>query len=100
MVSPVGVSTTYVGFIGDTYDTTSSFVDSAPEGVSMMELAQFIAVEYASDQESARIVRSLAPSSGDLGEVAFDIVGSATTRCRVYGSMCLALAPRMAKASC
>lgn len=68
-------SFSYLGFIGETYDTTSSFLDSAPTAVSMSELGKFIAVEYAADQPSHRIVRSLTPSVGDLGEVTFDIIG-------------------------
>ncbi|MDH3306768.1 MAG: hypothetical protein OEO77_04530 [Acidimicrobiia bacterium] len=66
-------SFTYLGFIGDTYDITSSFLDSAPAAVSMSALGKFIAAEYAADQPSARVVRSLTPSIGDLGEVTFDI---------------------------
>lgn len=65
----------YLGFIGNTTDFTSSFLDSAPAAISMSELGDFIAVEFASDQPSARLVRSVAPTVGDLGEVTFDITG-------------------------
>ncbi len=81
----------YLGFRGDTTDITSSFLDSAPAAVSMSELGDFIAVEYASDQPSARLVRSVAPTVGDLGEVTFDITGFsddtlAAVRLHVFGT--------------
>jgi len=81
----------FLGFIGDTFDTTSSFIDSAPAAVSMSELGEFVAVEYAADQPSHRIVRSLTPSAGDLGEVTYDITGFnddsvAGVRIHVFGT--------------
>ena len=67
----------YLSFLGGTDDLTSSFLDGSPPpaAATMVELGELVAAGFASDEPASRIVQSVAPTVGDLGEITFDVVG-------------------------
>ena len=72
------VSSAYVGQLGQTDDATSEVIAAAgetPEGETMLDLGMIVAEVMASDDPPSRIVMSVAPIVGDLGEVTYDVVG-------------------------
>ncbi len=70
-------SSRFLGFIGSTDDVTSSFLrgNPPPAAETMVELGELVAAHFASDDPPSRIVQSVAPSVGDLGEVSYDVIG-------------------------
>jgi hypothetical protein len=72
------VSSAYVGHLGETDDATSEVIAAAgdtPEAETMLDLGMIVAEAMASADPPSRIVMSVAPIVGDLGEVTFDVVG-------------------------
>jgi hypothetical protein len=71
-------SSSFLGYIGQTTDATSAIVETLgelPRAETMLDLGMIVAEAVASDEPPSRIVMSVAPSVGDLGEVTFDVVG-------------------------
>lgn len=70
-------SFSFLGFIGGTDDATAEFLDGAQptEVETMVELADLVADKFASEDPPTRIVQSVAPEVGDLGEITYDLVG-------------------------
>ncbi|MGF1595994.1 MAG: SH3 domain-containing protein [Acidimicrobiales bacterium] len=71
------VSSSFVGFLGDTDDATAEFVGDGdlPETETMLEMGELVADHFATDDPASLVVQSVAPSVGDLGEITFDVVG-------------------------
>jgi hypothetical protein len=71
------VSVGFVAFMGGTDDVTAEYLDgqSPPTAETMVDLAAPITESFASDEPPSRIVQSVAPTVGDLGEVTYDVVG-------------------------
>ena len=72
------VNLAYVSYLGDTNDATAGIVDGigeTPRAETMLDLGLVVAEAVAGDSEAARIVVSVAPTVGDLGEVTYDVVG-------------------------
>lgn len=71
-------SIAFLAYVGATDDITAEVVEdlgSLPIAETMLELGQIVAESQASTEPASRIVASVAPSVGDLGEVTFDVVG-------------------------
>ncbi len=74
------VNSAYVAFGGSTDDITSEVVAAAgarPGAETMIDLGTEVAELRSSDDVDSRIVLSVAPTVGDLGEVTFDVIGLA-----------------------
>lgn len=76
----------FLAFIGGVDDATAEFLDGAPlpETETMVELGELVAEGFASEDPPSEIVRSVAPSVGDLGEVTYDVVGIGDDSVRGY----------------
>ena len=70
-------SSRFLGFVDGTDDVTAAFLGGQPPPAAetMVELGQMVAAHFASEDPPSRIVQSVAPSVGDLGEVTYDVVG-------------------------
>ena len=72
------VSSAFVGLLGLTDDATAEVIAAlgeTPGAETMLDLGLTVAEAMASDDPPSRIVMSVAPSVGDLGEVTYDVVG-------------------------
>jgi len=72
------VNMSFIAYIGRTDDVTQQTIDhfgERPEASTMTELGQLVAEAAASDDPPSRIVNVVRESTGDLGEVTFDVVG-------------------------
>lgn len=71
------VSVSFVAYEAGTDDATAEFLDGGapPEAETMVELGELVAAGFASVDPASRIVQSVAPTVGDLGEVTYDVVG-------------------------
>jgi hypothetical protein len=87
------VNSSYIALAGATHDATSEVVamhGSIPVADTMRDLGAIVAEYFASEEPGSRIVLTVAPSVGDLGEVVYDVVGLADDavmgyRLRVFG---------------
>ncbi|MDH3680853.1 MAG: SH3 domain-containing protein [Acidimicrobiia bacterium] len=72
-------STAFLAFLGSTDDVTSAFLDGGPlpETETMVEMGELVAAGFAIDDPPSKVVQTVAPSVGDLGEVTYDVVGQA-----------------------
>ena len=72
------VSSAFVGQLGLTDDATAEVIEAmgeTPGAETMLDLGLIVAEAMASDEPPSRIVMSVAPVVGDLGEVTYDVVG-------------------------
>lgn len=72
------VGSSFVAYAGDTIDDTAQVVavlGEIPVAETMADLGQLVAEALASDDPPSRIVMSVAPTGGDLGEVTYDVIG-------------------------
>jgi hypothetical protein len=72
------VNMSYLAYIGRTDDVTQQTIDhfgERPEASTMTELGRLVAEAAASDDPPSDIVNVVRESTGDLGEVTFDVVG-------------------------
>jgi hypothetical protein len=72
------VGSRFVSRLGVTNDITSQIVESLgeiPTAETMSSLARIVADERSSEEPPSRIVISVAPTEGDLGEITVDVVG-------------------------
>lgn len=72
------VNMSFIAYIGRTDDVTQQTIDhfgERPEASTMTELGQLVAEAAASDDPPSDIVNVVRESTGDLGEVTFDVVG-------------------------
>ena len=72
------VGSRFVTRLGLVDDITSQIVDSVgsiPVAETMLDLGMLVAAERASEEPPSRIVVSVAPTVGDLGEITIDVVG-------------------------
>lgn len=68
----------FLGYLGQATDETAAIIDllgETPKAETMLDLGMIVAQALASDEPVSRIVMSVAPSVGDLGEVTYDVVG-------------------------
>ncbi len=84
LTTPSGIggwsSARYLGYAGRTDDATAEYLadrDPAVVGVdaTMEGLGRKVAEFHASTEPASRIVMTVAPSSGDLSEVTYDVIG-------------------------
>ncbi len=71
-------SSSFLAYLGGTTDETSSVVEllgEVPVTETMLDLGMVVAEVLASDEPPSRIVMSVSPTVGDLGEVTYDVVG-------------------------
>ena len=72
------VSSAFVGFLGLTDDATADVIAAlgeTPGAETMLDLGLIVAEAMASDDPPSRMVVSVSPTVGDLGEVTYDVVG-------------------------
>ncbi|MEM7323884.1 MAG: SH3 domain-containing protein [Actinomycetota bacterium] len=73
------VSSSFVAFIGGTDDATADFLAENDGGLvsaqTMSDLGQLVAEQFASEEPPSRIVQTVGPVVGDLGEVTYDVIG-------------------------
>ena len=72
------VSSAFVGYLGLTDDGTAEVIETlgeTPRAETMLDLGLIVAEAMSSDEPPSRIVMSVAPTVGDLGEVTYDVVG-------------------------
>jgi hypothetical protein len=72
------VSSAFVGYLGLTDDATAEVIEQlgeTPGAETMLDLGLIVAEAMSSEDPPSRIVMSVAPTVGDLGEVTFDVVG-------------------------
>lgn len=72
------VSSAFVGYLGLTDDATAEVIEAlgeTPGAETMLALGLIVAQAMSSDEPPSRIVMSVPPSVGDLGEVTYDVVG-------------------------
>lgn len=72
------VSSAFVGYLGLTDDATAEVIDTlgeTPAAETMLDLGLIVAEAMSSEEPPSRIVMSVAPTVGDLGEVTYDVVG-------------------------
>ena len=67
----------FVAFVGGTDDATAEFLDGEPPTTAetMLGLAGVVTDKFASEDPPSRVVQTVAPTVGDLGEVTYDVVG-------------------------
>jgi hypothetical protein len=71
-------SSSFLAYLGGTTDATADIVEllgEVPVAETMLDLGAVVAQTLASDEPPSRIVMSVAPTVGDLGEVTYDVVG-------------------------
>lgn len=79
-------NSSFLAFGGVVDDVTSAIIDSLgerPVAETMLELGEIVAEDRSSADVESRIVVSVAPTVGDLGEVTYDVMGLADDS--VYG---------------
>lgn len=68
----------FLGFIGRTTDETAAILDdmggTRPEAATMLELGSMVAESLASEEPPSTITVTVEPTTGDLGEVTYDVV--------------------------
>lgn len=72
------VNISFLAYIGRTDDITQQVIDhfgERPEASTMTELGRLVAESAASDDPPSDLVNVVKESTGDLGEVTFDVVG-------------------------
>ena len=72
------VSSAYVGYLGLTDDATAEVIaalEDTPGAETMADLGLIVAESMASEDPPSRIVMSVRPTVGDLGEATYDVVG-------------------------
>lgn len=72
------VNLRFVGYLGETTDATAAIIDNLggrPAADTMLDLGLIIAESLASDEPKSDLVVTVAPSTGDLGEVTYDVIG-------------------------
>ena len=68
----------FLGHVAATDDVTAAFLadyGAVPEAETLTQLGELVAAEFASVDPPSRIVLTVAPSVGDLGEVTYDVIG-------------------------
>ncbi|NNE73036.1 MAG: SH3 domain-containing protein [Acidimicrobiales bacterium] len=71
------VGSSFVAYVGAVDDATAEYLAAGgpTEAETIAELGELVAAEYASEDPASRIVQTVAPSTGDLNEVTYDVVG-------------------------
>ncbi len=71
------VNAAFVGFMGGTDDATAEYLADGSQGgaETMVDLARAVSAAFASTEPESRIVQSVAPTVGDLGEITYDVIG-------------------------
>jgi len=71
------VNAAFVGFMGGTDDATAEYLANGSQGgaETMVDLARAVSAAFASEEPESRIVQSVAPTVGDLGEITYDVIG-------------------------
>jgi hypothetical protein len=68
----------FLAYLGDTDDITARLVNDlqeTPRAETMLDLGRIVSEALASVEPPSRIVMSVAPTVGDLGEVTYDVIG-------------------------
>ena len=71
------VNAAFVGFMGGTDDATADYLTNGSQGgaETMVDLARAVTAAFASEEPESRIVQSVTPTVGDLGEITYDVIG-------------------------
>jgi hypothetical protein len=79
-------SSSYLAFGGQVDDVTSQVVAAlgeTPQAETMVDLAAIVTAELSSEEVTSRVTLVAGPTVGDLGEIAYDVIGVADDS--VYG---------------
>lgn len=71
-------NSSFVAWLGGTDDATTQVIEALgerPSAPTMLDLGRVVAEARASDEPPSRITVTVAPTTGDLGEVTYDVVG-------------------------
>ncbi|MGH3788145.1 MAG: hypothetical protein ACRDRG_16710 [Pseudonocardiaceae bacterium] len=71
-------NSSFVAWLGGTDDATAQVIEALgarPSAPTMLDLGRLVAEARASDEPPSRITVTVAPTTGDLGEVTYDVVG-------------------------
>lgn len=70
-------NSSFLGFMGAVDDATAEFLDGGdpPVTETMQQMGELVAAGFASTDPASDIVQSVAPTSGDLHEVTYDVIG-------------------------
>ncbi len=70
-------SIAFLGFAGSVDDATATFLagGAPPVTDTMAQMGELVASGFASTEPQSRVVQSVAPTSGDLHEVTYDVIG-------------------------
>ncbi|MEA3511504.1 MAG: SH3 domain-containing protein [Actinomycetota bacterium] len=74
------VNASYIALVGATDDATSEVVaghGSIPSGDTMLALGAIVAGSFIGEDTGSRVVVTVAPSVGSLGEITYDVLGLA-----------------------
>lgn len=74
------VNASYIAILGATDDATSEVVaihGSIPSAETMLALGAIVASHFVGEDSGSRVVVTVAPSVGSLGEITYDVVGLA-----------------------
>lgn len=80
------VNSRFVAWLADTGDATAQIVETLgrrPSAATMQDLGRIVAEATASDEPPSRITVAIAATTGDMGEVTYDVVGLADDA--IYG---------------
>ncbi len=71
------VNASFVGFMGGTDDATALYrrIGSGDSAETMVDLGRSVAAAFATEAPESRVVQSVAPTVGDLGEITYDVIG-------------------------
>lgn len=70
-------NSSFLAFMGGVDDATAEFLDGGdlPVTETMRQMGELVAAGFASTDPASDIVQSVAPTSGDLHEITYDVVG-------------------------
>jgi len=70
-------NSSFLAFVGGVDDATAEFLDGDDPSVTetMQQMGELVAAGFASPDPASDIVQSAAPTSGDLHEITYDVIG-------------------------
>lgn len=71
-------NSSFFAYLGGTSDVTADVIEllgETPVAETMLDLGMIVAESLASDDPASKVVMSVSPTVGDLGEVTYDVVG-------------------------
>ena len=72
-------NSSFLGFMGGVDDATAEFLGGGdlPVTETMQQMGELVAAGFTSTEPGTRVVQSVAPTTGDLHEITYDVIGLA-----------------------